>query len=681
MGVNGIYGLSGSGINVESMVKAGMLSKQSQYDSMYKNEVKNTWIKSAYSSFYSSMFTFKNTTMSHYKMQSVMNAMSASSSNNSAVTATANGAASAMMHRISVDRLATDAYLLSTDTVSRANTAKPASIDLQDMAFSSFTANGADSTYTVTNKTSYSPDKMANIHYAGQNYTGISYDGTQYTLTGEGSPTTVAPADLLSSGTTFTINGSSVTGDKLSIHTTASHAIDSYDVMETSTHAGTDTALSFTIGDGVPSYGYQGVAYTAAQTTLNGDGTYTFKDADGNVVGANIAETDVGFENKPKTISYTYDDLKNGKTLNDVAADIRASGVNITASYDATTDAFSLYNNTGGKENTIELTATNGAATALLNNLHLGSTDGSTLGAAKNFTLNQRDETTGVDGSATIDGKKYDNLTSNQLTVTGVTYTLNNVTAADSPATISVSQNTDSIIASVNQFVTDYNTMLDSLNSKYYETPYSDYQPLTQSQEASMTSTQVSEWNTKAKSGLLYHSSVIRDIISNMRAAIYTPVDSVGSNYNSAAAIGISSTDNKGHITLDAEKLKKALAADPDCAYQIFASSQDDSTNSLDSNVTAYKVADNYRNTGLANRLYDVMTTSMTSISNYAGTSDETNDQSYLGTLITNLQTKMSSFKTQMDAYEDILYKKYDAMEVAIAQLGSQLSSITGNKS
>ena len=28
MGVNGLYGLSGSGLDIESMVKAGMLSKQ-----------------------------------------------------------------------------------------------------------------------------------------------------------------------------------------------------------------------------------------------------------------------------------------------------------------------------------------------------------------------------------------------------------------------------------------------------------------------------------------------------------------------------------------------------------------------------------------------------------------------------------------------------------------------------
>ena len=63
------------------------------------------------------------------------------------------------------------------------------------------------------------------------------------------------------------------------------------------------------------------------------------------------------------------------------------------------------------------------------------------------------------------------------------------------------------------------------------------------------------------------------------------------------------------------------------------------------------------------------------------GTTSSTSDQSSLGKLITNLQTKMSTFKTQMSAYEDLLYKKYDAMETAIAKLSAQLGTVTGSKS
>ena len=79
MGVNGLYGLSGSGLDIESMVKAGMLSKQNQYDKMYKKEVKNEWLKQGFNEIYTSLNTFKYSTLSDYKMSSKMSAMKASS--------------------------------------------------------------------------------------------------------------------------------------------------------------------------------------------------------------------------------------------------------------------------------------------------------------------------------------------------------------------------------------------------------------------------------------------------------------------------------------------------------------------------------------------------------------------------------------------------------------------------
>jgi flagellar hook-associated protein 2 len=62
----------------------------------------------------------------------------------------------------------------------------------------------------------------------------------------------------------------------------------------------------------------------------------------------------------------------------------------------------------------------------------------------------------------------------------------------------------------------------------------------------------------------------------------------------------------------------------------------------------------------------------------YAGTSSSASDGSTLGDLILEMQTKMSNFKTMMDAFEKSLYKKYDAMEQAIQRLSMQANYITG---
>ena len=113
MGVNGIYGLSGSGLDIESMVKVGMMSKQSEYNKMQQKLTTQTWTKEAFNTVYSDLSTYNYSTLSQYKMQSTMNAMNASSTNESTVKATANGAAAAMTHTVNVTSMASNAYLLT----------------------------------------------------------------------------------------------------------------------------------------------------------------------------------------------------------------------------------------------------------------------------------------------------------------------------------------------------------------------------------------------------------------------------------------------------------------------------------------------------------------------------------------------------------------------------------------
>ena len=281
-------------------------------------------------------------------------------------------------------------------------------------------------------------------------------------------------------------------------------------------------------------------------------------------------------------------------------------------------------------------------------------------------TADQTVSTKGTDGEVTIDGKKYP-ATSSKLTVGNVAYTI----GAKGTTTVTVSQDTDKLVENVKKFVEDYNKMIDALNTKYYETQYDDYGVLTKSQEAGMSQEQITKWNEKAKSGLLYHDAQLGKIISSMREALYTPVEDTGSDYNTMMSLGISSSTDQGHITLDETKLKKAIAADPNAVRSVFAASGDvtnkDGTTSTD-----------YNKEGVMNRISDALHANLKTLKSYAGDSSETADGSTLGTLIENLKTKMSDFKVQMTAYENRLYDKYDAMETAIQRLGVQMGYITG---
>ena len=587
MGANGIYGLSGSGLDIESLVKMGMMNKQNQYDKMYQTQLKQTWVKEAYNTVYTDVKAFKES-MSTFKMQSNMSAMQATSSNNDVVSVTANGAAAAMNHKITVEQVASNAYLMTANgqKIERTNTSAANSAYLKDVLF--------EAGYTK------STDADGQTSYAFKNSAG-----------------------------------------------------------KAETHKGSEVAISIEVQDS--------------------------KDSNGNPV--------------THKVEFTYDQIfGDNKTLNDLATAFSNSGANIQGGYDTVNDSFSLYNKTSGADNKIGLKATNETSKELLNKLHLASYDGqnNTLGSAITFETDKMNvAATGTNAKATIDGKTYESDT-NKLNVANVIYNFNGVSAKNADgtyqaSTVSVSQDTDKIVDNVKKFVETYNSLIDSLNTKYREEKNTDYKPLTKKQESEMTESQIDKWNEKAKSGLLYHDNNIYSIISDMRESLYTKVDAVDTvltdangnkySYNSMSSIGITSSTNQGHITLDEEKLKKALTEDPDCVYQLFASDQDStyisgSTNKNQSDT--YTSKSDYLNTGIANRLYNAMTTNISNLESYAGTSKETDDESYLGKLITNMNTKMTSFQTLMKSYESKLYEKYDAMEVALSKLGTQLSYITG---
>ena len=539
-GSKGIYGLSGSGIDVESLVKVGMISQQKRYDRIYKKEVETEWRKEAYANVYEKLSTFQNSTLSNYKLSATTKPMTATSSNTDAVTAVANASAGLMTHNVTVEETAKNAYLM--------------------------TATGEHVGRTSTAAENAKSMMLKDIAYAG---------GTK-------------PAGM----------------------------------------ANTDVALRFKVSDGT-------------NTT---------------------------------TVEFTAEEVfDKNLTLNDLATRINnarykdTAGKNaarsLSASYDTVSDAFSIVNTKTGAENKIELSVESGtgdmqnASAQLLTNLKFGNVNNNP-GTAQTYSAGTTNTVTGVNGKATIDGRVYDNLQENKLTVGGVTYTFKQKTTA--PAQVGIAQDQDKLLENVKKFVEEYNKLLDDLNKQYSEGKYRDYGVLTKTQEDGMTKEQVDKWNEKAKSGLLYRDEYLRSIISDMRDAVTNRVGSVPGRYNSLASMGITSKDQKGHLQIDETKLKNAIAAEPDAVNRLM--SYDDPDN-------------DYNNSGVANRLYNKVTSRLKSLESHAGrTADKTDVTSELGKLIQNYQKQMSDFKQLMTSFENNLYKKYNAMEVAISRLSAQFN-------
>ena len=153
MGVNGIYGLSGSGLDIESMVKVGMMGKQNEYDKMAQKYTKNEWTKAAYLEISDSISTFNMTKLSDYKYSSSMNARTADSTS-SAVKVSANATAAIMSHRVQVTSLASNAYLIgeqnSIKPKNTAATTEAEKLKLSNVIFKDFMTEIDDDTVSVT---------------------------------------------------------------------------------------------------------------------------------------------------------------------------------------------------------------------------------------------------------------------------------------------------------------------------------------------------------------------------------------------------------------------------------------------------------------------------------------------------------------------------------------------------
>ena len=174
-----------------------------------------------------------------------------------------------------------------------------------------------------------------------------------------------------------------------------------------------------------------------------------------------------------------------------------------------------------------------------------------------------------------------------------------------------------------------------------------------------MTKDQVDKWNEKAKSGLLFRDSYVRSLIGDLRDAVINRVQSAPGRYTTLSSIGITAKDQSGHLQLDENKLKAAISAEPDAVHRLI--SYDDENN-------------DYGNSGVASRIYNKLTSRLKTLENHAGVSANKSDMSELGKLIQNYEKQMSDFKKLMTSFESSLYKKYNAMEEAIARLSTQFN-------
>jgi flagellar hook-associated protein 2 len=345
-----------------------------------------------------------------------------------------------------------------------------------------------------------------------------------------------------------------------------------------------------------------------------------------------------------KNIMFDSTRAVNGSdSLNTIIDAINKSDAGVTAFYDSASGKLGITaKNTGLVNGTTADTDTISFSGNLATALKLNTADGAVNTVASNADY-------------TLNGVNITSSKSNTVNQFGVNITLSKAGAS----TITVKTDADSIVNQVKSFVTDYNDMIKTLNDKINEPTYRDFTPLTDDQRKDMKDVDITNWETKAKSGLLKGDSGIQKLLSDMRLDVMTPVNINGKD-TTLASIGITggAWSEKGKLYIDETKLRKAIEDNPDVVSKLLAGKGSD-----------------HAHTGVAARMYDSTQKELDKITAKAG-SAYSSLNSVIGKRLTQLNTEINKQNTKMASIEAMFYNQFTVMEKAISKYNSQSAQL-----
>lgn len=320
---------------------------------------------------------------------------------------------------------------------------------------------------------------------------------------------------------------------------------------------------------------------------------------------------------------------------------------------EAVNNAVTAYNKVASKG----ITSTNSALAAL----GLQNIDGSAVSESSNplgMVVTEASDTKIVYNGAT--------LTSNNtsIEVAGVTLNLLGTTAAGETVNVTVSNDTSAVYDNIKEFITEYNSILKTMNTYYGAASASSYEVLTDDQKKAMSDDEVDKWNTKIKDSLLRRDSTLNSLISTLKTDMMGTVTASNGKTYSLANLGITTSSknySEGgllHIKGDEDDdefadstntLMQMLEEDPDTVKEVLS--------------------------GLASNLYDSLnkkmgTTTLSSALTFY------NDKE-MASQLSDYKKEISDWESKLSDMEEKYYSQFSAMETALAKIQSQQNTLS----
>lgn len=271
----------------------------------------------------------------------------------------------------------------------------------------------------------------------------------------------------------------------------------------------------------------------------------------------------------------------------------------------------------------------------------------------------------GEDSLITLNGVDYKS-SSNTVQVNGLTITCNGTTAPGEEVTLTTKNDTSGIYDMIKSFIKEYSALINEMDKLYNAESAKGYEPLTDDEKEAMSESDITKWETKIKDSILRRDSTISSVAGALKEIMSSGFEVNGKTMH-LYDFGI-------------ETLGYFNAADNEKnAYHIYGDEDDEAvrneTNTLMTMINSDPDAVVSFFTQLSQKLYGKMfdmmgTTEFSSI--YKVYDDKKMKEEY-----DEYTKKIKQEEQKLQDYEDKWYKKFAAMETAMAKMQSNASAVT----
>lgn len=383
-------------------------------------------------------------------------------------------------------------------------------------------------------------------------------------------------------------------------------------------------------------------ASTTMKDLLGGD---VFASGDTAKIKVTIGKTDKN-PGEVKEIELTAD-----SKVSDVTAKLKELGLN--ANFDSATNRIFVGASATGLENDFQISADAGISTEALKALGLSTEAGATKekGSSAQIELN----------GATFTSS------SNTFEINGLTITCNAVTG-DSPLTLTTQEDTSGVYDMVKKFIKEYSELINEMDKLYNADRAKGYEPLTDEEKDAMSESEVEKWETKIKDSLLKGDSTLSTVSSAMKQIMSSGFE-IGGKTMYLSDFGI---ETMGYFEAeDNQKNAYYINGDADNENSSIKNKTNDLMAAISKDPTQVRDFFNQLAKTLKTKLDDLMGNT-----NYASTYSVYEDKK-MKEEYDDYTKKIAEAEEKLADYEDKWYKKFSAMETAMAKMQSNMNAVS----